>query len=146
MLAGAFLTAVVVVSSIPGKPFLELRRRRVAGMVLGDAGLVLLAVGLAPRLARWLPAAAAIDARRLAAVLGLAVLGLGALMVALSAAWPDYAHQLLTREWGLVEPLQFVLYLVAARLCFAMAQDRKSTRLNSSHLVISYAVFCLTKK
>src|SRR5256885_6706951 len=25
------------------------------------------------------------------------------------------------------------------------AQDRKSTRLNSSHLVISYAVFCLKK-
>src|SRR5205807_4713497 len=25
-------------------------------------------------------------------------------------------------------------------------EDRKSTRLNSSHLVISYAVFCLTKK
>src|SRR5256885_6545904 len=28
---------------------------------------------------------------------------------------------------------------------FGMA-DRKSTRLNSSHLVISYAVFCLKKK
>src|SRR5256885_3942297 len=28
----------------------------------------------------------------------------------------------------------------------AMARDRKSTRLNSSHLVISYAVFCLKKK
>src|SRR5256885_7974275 len=27
-----------------------------------------------------------------------------------------------------------------------MATDRKSTRLNSSHLVISYAVFCLKKK
>src|SRR5256885_11208564 len=26
------------------------------------------------------------------------------------------------------------------------AEDRKSTRLNSSHLVISYAVFCLKKK
>src|SRR6202012_6197835 len=26
------------------------------------------------------------------------------------------------------------------------AQDRKSTRLNSSHIVISYAVFCLKKK
>src|SRR3989454_1886436 len=25
-------------------------------------------------------------------------------------------------------------------------QDRKSTRMNSSHLVISYAVFCLKKK
>src|SRR3989454_6425564 len=28
----------------------------------------------------------------------------------------------------------------------ARLQDRKSTRLNSSHLVISYAVFCLKKK
>src|SRR2546426_5661140 len=28
----------------------------------------------------------------------------------------------------------------------ALAEDRKSTRLNSSHLVISYAVFCLKKK
>src|SRR5205807_3655166 len=28
----------------------------------------------------------------------------------------------------------------------ASASDRKSTRLNSSHLVISYAVFCLKKK
>src|SRR5256885_12306559 len=27
-----------------------------------------------------------------------------------------------------------------------MIRDRKSTRLNSSHLVISYAVFCLKKK
>src|SRR3989454_3720475 len=29
---------------------------------------------------------------------------------------------------------------------FANVLDRKSTRLNSSHLVISYAVFCLKKK
>src|SRR5205807_2971336 len=29
---------------------------------------------------------------------------------------------------------------------FGDSQDRKSTRLNSSHLVISYAVFCLKKK
>src|SRR5437588_12768160 len=28
----------------------------------------------------------------------------------------------------------------------SMAEDRKSTRLNSSHTVISYAVFCLKKK
>src|SRR5436190_11984024 len=29
---------------------------------------------------------------------------------------------------------------------FALRIDRKSTRLNSSHTVISYAVFCLKKK
>src|SRR2546426_8162233 len=37
--------------------------------------------------------------------------------------------------------------LVAASVADAGIQgDRKSTRLNSSHLVISYAVFCLKKK
>src|SRR5256885_8622781 len=30
--------------------------------------------------------------------------------------------------------------------CMVRLRDRKSTRLNSSHLVISYAVFCLKKK
>src|SRR2546426_3551088 len=35
----------------------------------------------------------------------------------------------------------------AARACCeGGVRDRKSTRLNSSHLVISYAVFCLKKK
>src|SRR5438552_4557914 len=29
---------------------------------------------------------------------------------------------------------------------YAIRQDRKSTRLNSSHQIISYAVFCLKKK
>src|SRR2546426_8319464 len=33
-----------------------------------------------------------------------------------------------------------------SRNCRPAARDRKSTRLNSSHLVISYAVFCLKKK
>src|SRR5690606_40962397 len=30
--------------------------------------------------------------------------------------------------------------------CCMLSQDRKSTRLNSSHVKISYAVFCLKKK
>src|SRR5256885_12860701 len=34
----------------------------------------------------------------------------------------------------------------AVRMTAACNRDRKSTRLNSSHLVISYAVFCLKKK
>src|SRR2546426_8272356 len=33
-----------------------------------------------------------------------------------------------------------------ARQSWGEDRDRKSTRLNSSHLVISYAVFCLKKK
>src|SRR5256885_8695966 len=63
----------------------------------------------------------------------------------------DGLHLIAASAWlgGLV-PL--ALLLAAARrreisLAQAAAQaDRKSTRLNSSHLVISYAVFCLKKK
>src|SRR2546426_1998750 len=35
---------------------------------------------------------------------------------------------------------------LASKLSVVTGEDRKSTRLNSSHLVISYAVFCLKKK
>src|SRR5256885_11882389 len=42
-------------------------------------------------------------------------------------------------EHGRAEP-------VAGRARLPRRRDRKSTRLNSSHLVISYAVFCLKKK
>src|SRR5437764_8920914 len=39
------------------------------------------------------------------------------------------------------------LMISASRACsFAFRTDRKSTRLNSSHRCISYAVFCLKKK
>src|SRR5256885_12215977 len=35
---------------------------------------------------------------------------------------------------------------IEAKKRISRLKDRKSTRLNSSHLVISYAVFCLKKK
>src|SRR5256885_10614331 len=40
------------------------------------------------------------------------------------------------------------MYMETSGRCHSiqMRPDRKSTRLNSSHLVISYAVFCLKKK
>src|SRR5207253_4612115 len=39
-----------------------------------------------------------------------------------------------------------VTYLVARSSVPSVRSDRKSTRLNSSHVAISYAVFCLKKK
>src|SRR5256885_13333832 len=38
------------------------------------------------------------------------------------------------------------LSMLSGMVFFSHQVDRKSTRLNSSHLVISYAVFCLKKK
>src|SRR5699024_12510694 len=37
-------------------------------------------------------------------------------------------------------------FIIDGRKLKAVNQDRKSTRLNSSHVSISYAVFCLKKK
>src|SRR5256885_9619597 len=60
-------------------------------------------------------------------------------------------HRHVPREGGRQEQLQ-VLLRGDERPFFRAAgkngrsSDRKSTRLNSSHLVISYAVFCLKKK
>src|SRR5256885_5055893 len=46
---------------------------------------------------------------------------------------------------ALVEHAELVVH-GAIRARRRRTRDRKSTRLNSSHLVISYAVFCLKKK
>src|SRR5256885_5859868 len=40
----------------------------------------------------------------------------------------------------------FIFLAGTSIFLYSRRQDRKSTRLNSSHLVISYAVFCLKKK
>src|SRR5947199_2909072 len=47
-----------------------------------------------------------------------------------------------------VKPLLSVgqIQLEPSKQSFCSLEDRKSTRLNSSHLGISYAVFCLKKK
>src|SRR5260221_9826850 len=39
-----------------------------------------------------------------------------------------------------------ISWTLASDICDRPSRDRKSTRLNSSHTVISYAVFCLKKK
>src|SRR5205807_10656973 len=49
--------------------------------------------------------------------------------------------QLIIIATGMVIAGYMVVHLMPANV-----GDRKSTRLNSSHLVISYAVFCLKKK
>src|SRR5256885_11037036 len=45
-----------------------------------------------------------------------------------------------------VRPGDRVAVAIEVKAPGVAAADRKSTRLNSSHLVISYAVFCLKKK
>src|SRR5436853_1539544 len=43
-------------------------------------------------------------------------------------------------------PMHTLSTAAVERVCMGASLDRKSTRLNSSHLGISYAVFCTEKK
>src|SRR5207249_11050434 len=47
---------------------------------------------------------------------------------------------------ALVAPGEFTFFSFFGALAALLGRDRKSTRLNSSHVSISYAVFCLKKK
>src|SRR2546426_9900173 len=60
---------------------------------------------------------------------------------------PSWAEFRLEKDLKLAPGGRFVLESDAGSVTVtgSKASDRKSTRLNSSHLVISYAVFCLKK-
>src|SRR5262245_65354976 len=66
----------------------------------------------------------------------------------LEAKLDQYPGQLTRAAVELAKDWRTDRYLLRleAMMLVADAQDRKSTRLNSSHLGISYAVFCLKKK
>src|SRR3712207_7741716 len=68
-------------------------------------------------------------------------------------AYFDDAQRQATKEAGQIaglEVLRIINEPTAAALAYGLdkgdTEDRKSTRLNSSHANISYAVFCLKKK
>lgn len=96
---GAVLVAATLALAVPGNPLFELRRASGLGMALSHTGVSLLALGAWPWIRRALDRPPSV-ARALLAT----VTRPGAVLVAFAAAWPRYAHQLLTREWGLIEP------------------------------------------
>src|SRR5256885_7266012 len=57
--------------------------------------------------------------------------------------WSSSSRPAASSRWACRTSTRIICSASSAR---PASRDRKSTRLNSSHLVISYAVFCLKKK
>src|SRR5699024_5779216 len=116
--------------------------RATTGEVWGADGALACAPGAL--LAEWLSAAAAV----LAATLGC----VRALALRCELSCNDLVHQRDGRLniedgcWELYAAVGLTISGMYIKLQIAHALDRKSTRLNSSHVSISYAVFCLKKK
>lgn len=118
---GMAAVAARVAALEPGT--IDWRRWRVPGTLFSHAALALIALGLADRAWRALLRLAPLP-RLLARRLWTAMAAAAAIMAALIAARPEYASELMGREWGVVEPAQAVLYAAAAALAFAHARRR----------------------
>src|SRR5256885_11639635 len=75
-------------------------------------------------------------------------MALESLFAVVDVFWVSHLGANAVATVGLTESLLTLVFAVALGLSLSTTAmvDRKSTRLNSSHLVISYAVFCLKKK
>src|SRR3712207_8509528 len=60
--------------------------------------------------------------------------------------WASWVDQALAQASESAPAVRGRLLVLRAALGVPLSEDRKSTRLNSSHANISYAVFCLKKK
>jgi hypothetical protein len=116
---GLLLVILVVLFAVPGSA-LETRGHRVVRMFLSHIAVLTLLWTAAPALGRGIARLDDVAAPTLTVALGVAivapVVGLGALQLAA----PEAMKQLVTREWGVVEPLQVALYATALWLCLAV--------------------------
>src|SRR5205814_7146782 len=94
------------------------RAKKIKRIVYGTVALVLVG-GVTYGLSKLRPAAPSVDR---------------------ATIWPDEV-----KRGPMVREVRGLGTLVPEDIRWIPAQDRKSTRLNSSHLGISYAVFCLKK-
>src|SRR5690606_40822044 len=78
-----------------------------------------------------------------------------ALLLFAEKGYIDTSTKIIAQQAGVSEALIFkhfgnkdnlLSHLIKSGYRRVLQQDRKSTRLNSSHVKISYAVFCLKKK
>lgn len=120
LITGTLSLGAVLVLNVPGVA--DLRRYKSPAAVLSHLAMALIALGLSPRFRGWVVRAAGLSPRQGVLYLAAALVGPLSVMTTVLAVAPRYGREIVTREWGIVEPLQFVLWLTAAWLAFERAR------------------------
>lgn len=120
---GLVLVGLVVLFAIPGNGVLDTGRNRVFGTVLSHLAMLTLLWGAAPALRRAVARLDGVAGAMLGYALALLIVAPVVVVTVVRLAAPRATHQLLTREWGVVEPLQFALYVTAFWLCLAIRRQ-----------------------
>src|SRR5512134_3044826 len=114
---GVVLLGLVVLFAVPGNGLLETNDHQLLGTLLSHLATLMVLWSVFPALRRLLPRLDGLSANALGGVLAA---GAVAPLAAVSAARllaPEATHQIISREWGILEPLQVALYAIALALC-----------------------------
>jgi hypothetical protein len=119
---GLLLVGLVagIATSVTG--VFETDRDQLAGTLASHLGMLLILWGTAPALRRSLARLDDVADGTLRPALVIGVVAPVVALIGLHVVVPRATHQILTREWGVVEPLQVALYAVAVWLCRAIAR------------------------
>src|SRR5690625_6890308 len=109
-----------------------------SGLLFIGIGYIVRSQGVSTLLAAFWITWEPVNNKRLGNNIGILfiILGVLAILTAIFTIWFG----------AVVGKISAILALIDAIMIFIVIGDRKSTRLNSSHVAISYAVFCLKKK
>jgi hypothetical protein len=119
---GLLLVGLVAGIATSGTGVFETDRDQLAGTLASHLGMLLILWGAAPALRRGLAHLDDVADGTLRAGLVMGVVAPVVAMIGLHAVAPRATHQILTREWGVVEPLQVALYAGAVWLCHAIVR------------------------
>jgi hypothetical protein len=120
LVLGLVLVGLVVLFAVPGNGILETRQYQPFGTILAHLAMLLVLWSVFPALRGLVPRLDDVSVSRLGAVLVAIVVTPLVVLTVMRLAGPQATYQLITREWGIVEPLQVAFYAIALALCRAI--------------------------
>lgn len=117
---GLLLVGLTVLFAVPGNGLFESKHHQIEATILANVAMLMVLWGAFPAIRGVVARLAHVPATMLGYALAIAVVAPLVVLSALRVVAPRATHQLITREWGVVEPLQLVFYVTALFLCLTV--------------------------